>query len=67
MKVELEKDATGINDVSTEAFPADQYGTDERRRSSGLVDGFDLALVDGMYVGLCHRDSILSKVKFSSG
>lgn len=66
MKVELEKDATGINDVSTEAFPADQYGTEERR-SSGPVDGFDLALVDGMYVGLCHRNSVRSKVKFSSG
>lgn len=67
MKVELEKDATGINDVGTEAFSADRYGTDERRRSSGLVDGFDLALVDGMYVGLCHGDSVPSMVKFSSG
>lgn len=50
MKVELEKDVTMINELSTEACPADQYGTEERRRSAGLVDRYDLALGDGMYV-----------------
>lgn len=50
MNVELEKDVTMINELSTEACPSDQYGTEERRRSAGLVDRYDLAFGDGMYV-----------------
>lgn len=60
-----------INELSTEACPADQYGTDERGRVASLCadleDRYELPLGDGIYVGLCHSDTVQVEVKYRGG